>query len=75
MVRLFEFATYPHFCKALIRLNVTYSPNSMKSNTHTRVATITSSVRPTLCHILTLLPFQQTCTSYRTAYLCSSLPI
>jgi len=31
----------------------TYQPNSMKSSAQTSVATMTSSVSPTLCHILT----------------------
>lgn len=30
----------------------TYQPNSMKSSAQTSVATMTSSVSPTLCHIL-----------------------
>lgn len=38
--------------------HTTYHPNSMKSRTHISVATITSTVRPTLCHIF-LLPFSR----------------
>lgn len=30
----------------------TYQPNNMKRKTHTRVATMTNTVSPTLCHIL-----------------------
>lgn len=51
-----------------------YLPKSMKRRTHISVATITNTVKPTLCHILLFFPNRQNKTKITHICMCSIAP-